>query len=149
MANLNNSRGVPEALDTLTDGDKKLTCCVKDCSVNAREVLGIFDDGTFKIVLCLNHVVMYVLGMLKHENMHLMTSSITEKDHCELCDQNAIWFEDSETLYKLCSHHMEKLIRLDLGREEYSKLYLRHGNTYLLHDDFYTNVGEFIQPIHL
>jgi hypothetical protein len=133
-----------------SEGGLEMKCCAKDCSIDLKgfeKILGIFDDGAFKMVLCPNHQIMYVLGKVKHEDMELMPSSITERSKCELCDELAIRFEDSETTYELCSHHMAKLIRHNLNREEFSKLYLKHGNTFLLHDDFYEDDGEAIQPV--
>lgn len=124
-----------------------LECCVKDCSVDMVEILGIFDDGSIKMVLCPNHQIMYVLGLLKQENMDIMPSTLTEKITCELCEAKSVLFEESETTYELCSHHMEKLIRKNLSRDEFSKLYLKHGNTFLLHDDFYDDDGEATQPV--
>jgi hypothetical protein len=112
-----------------------------------KEILGRLDDGAVSMILCPNHQIMYVLGMVKHTDMELSPSNLTLKKSCTLCAEQAIIFEDHDATYELCSTHMEKLIRRSLAPKEFSVLYLKHGNTFLLHDDFYEDDGEAVQPV--
>lgn len=122
-------------------------CCVNGCSVTMREILGRFDNGTFSMIFCPNHQIMYVIGMINHSDMVVLPSKLEDKRTCSLCKEQAIIFDDYDATYELCSSHMEKLIRKNLTTREFSELYLKHRNTFLLHDDFYDSKGKAIQPM--
>lgn len=127
--------------------DTELKCCVRHCTINMREILGRFDDGTFSMVMCPNHQIMYVIGLLKHSDMNILPSNLTNKKVCSLCEEQGIIFEENDATYELCSLHLKKLIHKNLLPNEFTVLYRRYGSTFQLHEDFYDIYGGSVQPV--
>jgi hypothetical protein len=73
-----------------------------------------------------------------------------KEEKCESCEINKVEVtEEIETgsNYKLCKSCHHRLTNLALRPIEYFNLVAKHGNTFLLHDDFYDNdTGEAEQP---
>lgn len=123
-----------------------MKCSVIQCNCEVEYVLGKFDDGVNSMLLCPNHQIMYFLGIVKLTEMELYPSKISDLS-CAICGEQAIRFEDTDATYDLCGSHMIKLVRKSLSKQEFSVLYLKHGKTYLMHDDFYDYDGEALQPM--
>ncbi|MCM3130169.1 MULTISPECIES: hypothetical protein [unclassified Paenibacillus] len=146
MVELIRNNNKNEVLERRKD-DTESKCCVRHCTINMREILGRFDDGTFSVIMCPNHQIMYVIGILKNSEMNLLPSNLTDKKVCSLCEEQAIIFAENDATYELCSSHLKKLIRKNLLPNEFMVLYGRYGSTFQLHEDFYDNYGGTVQPV--
>ena len=77
-----------------------------------------------------------------------MSSQGTYK--CEVCGVEIpiLLLIDDEVTYVLCPNHLFKLVTHSLTKDEAMKLINNHGNkTFYLHDDFYAENGEPLQPM--
>lgn len=107
----------------------------------------ILEELTFngkRVCLCPNCMAMaYLDGYLE---------TFLEDDESLICDvtgkPGAIHFFSEGETYNLEKEIMLRLIARNLHSDEYKKLVEKYGpHKFLLHDDFYTENGEAIQPM--
>lgn len=121
--------------------------CAK-CDFDKEEILSVIDNGIKRVVLCPNHTMGIVLEAYTFEEIEGEDSTFTPSAKCDCCDQKAIYFKDSKTEYQVCSDHVIKLLKYNLSPSEWMVLSAKYGkNAFLLHDDFYDEVGNAMQPI--
>lgn len=126
-------------------------CSVKDCQINHEFLLNQFDDGKERVALCPNHIIMFVLDMIKEDIEKYPTELEKDTDlACDICGKEGYVFFDGKETVNVCKEHLSKLVRHDLKPDEFFVLYKEHPDMYLLHDDFYDpETGESFQPVPL
>ncbi len=74
-----------------------------------------------------------------------------EETLCEICNTGySSILIDGETTYTLCPDHLRSLVNCRLSAKDAKKLIEKHGNeTFYLHDDFYDEKGNALQPKYL
>lgn len=123
-------------------------CGHKGCDISLSQIMQVIDDGERRLVLCPNHMIMYLLGTVKPEDIVLEKSQLSEELKCVIDGKPAMLFKDGPTEYHLCMEHIAKLIAHNLAPQEWKALVNIYGpDEFLLHDDFYDEEGTALQPV--
>lgn len=110
------------------------------CGYAANSILVTFVDANEQRILCPNcYTVAVANGTLKFESDYNLTDDITGLS-------GAVKFENAFERYTLAPRAMLRLLAHDLRSHEWSALVAKYGKLYMLHDDFYTEEGNSIQP---
>lgn len=121
-----------------------MKCSVKECGMNM--LLASIDNGKEKLYFCPLHALQHVVEGFPEEKL-IVYPSDGKPGKCEICGKEALIYKDDDMEVMLCGSHLDKLLRRDLEPEAWKILYSKTPNTFLLHDDFYTEDGEAIQPV--
>jgi hypothetical protein len=84
---------------------------------------------------------------LNLNGMYICPNCILEYIVCcsdDLWDLNIL--RDSEYTYQLSKDLLIRLIRKNLTKKQYKELILKYPNSFYLHDDFYDEQGNRLQP---
>jgi hypothetical protein len=124
-------------------------CNAFGCGFAVEEILVTIDNGDKKVTLCPNHIAMFANTLFDMEKVYTEPSKSNDNHPCECCgEEKSITYKDRDAIFYLCKAHLSDLINLNLSPNAFKTLYQKHGNIYILHDDFYDEtVGEALQPI--
>lgn len=110
------------------------------CGYAANSIPVTFIDANEHRILCPNcYTIAVANGTLKFEADYNLTDDITGLP-------GAVKFENAFERYTLAPRAMLRLLAHDLRSHEWSALVAKYGKLYMLHDDFYTEEGNAIQP---
>lgn len=130
-------------------GRKMSTCNALGCGFAVKEILVTIDNGQKKVTLCPNHIAMFANNLFDMEKVYTEPSERSDNHSCECCgEKESISYTDGDATFYLCQAHLSDLINLNLSPIAFKTLYEKHGNIYILHDDFYDEtVGVALQPM--
>ena len=134
-------------------------CSAPDCPVNFKPILSSFDDGKTKIVLCPNHALMYVIDIANGETPEISPLPSELSYHPYLCDacgevhDTVLYLTsnyDEVTLsIHICRTHLHRLVARSLEPAAFKELFAKHGIFHEIHDDFYDDEGNAMQPMDI
>ncbi|MCA1064390.1 hypothetical protein QTG56_22490 (plasmid) [Rossellomorea sp. AcN35-11] len=78
-------------------------------------MLAIIDNGLRRVILCPNRVVGLLLKAYTFDEVEGNPSEYEEKVACDCCENDAIYFKDSGTEYRVCGGHAMKLAKKNLS----------------------------------
>ena len=118
---------------------------VRDCPYCQEGHTGAEIRG---IHVCANHLAIWAVTGAKD----IFNDGMDYGD-CELCGGTAIGIahdfrmsSKKNVKWSFCRDHMKAVGRLDLEPEDVKKMWVKHGVTFLTHDDFYADDGTACQP---
>lgn len=135
--------------------EQKKCCSFPDCGIDLEEILVSYDDGTSRIILCPNHALLTVIR--NHFSHHILQSypSLWKKEHtvCEACGKEGEILYTTKDAYNkdlaivLCEKDSKRLTKRNLTKTGYLRLRDKYGIFHEIHDDFYDDFGNSLQPV--
>lgn len=135
---------------------QKKCCSFPDCGIELEEILISYDNGEIRKILCPNHALLMVIRENFFPHHILKTHSSQWKKENSICDACG---KDGEILYTtkdennqdlpivLCKKDSKRLVKRNLTKSGYLKLRDKYGIFHEIHDDFYDNFGNSLQPV--